>query len=384
LIIDNQIGKKPIVFIIVTVAWFFLSHRLKIAQALSECGFDVRIVTADGPDVKKITDLGFKHYVVPFTRSGQNIFGELYVLVSLIKLFKRTTPDIVHLVSIKPVILAGIAARLVGIKYVVGAISGLGTVFLTTSIFARCRKWFLVKIYRFVLNKDNTVSIFQNVDDLNDFINFEICKRETSELIMGSGVSLKDYTYSSEPEDTFEVIMASRMLKDKGVYDFVEAAKILSKRKVPIKFKLVGFVDEDNLSSVSQRELEVWKKEKLIDAPGYQTDIAAQYTASNLVCLPSYREGLPKALIEAAACGRAVVTTDVPGCRHAIKPGVTGLLVPAKDPVALANAIQFLYENTKVRKEMGRLGRKLAEIEFSDEKIIAEHINIYRNIRKMI
>lgn len=176
------------------------------------------------------------------------------------------------------------------------------------------------------------------------------------------------------------MVMAARLLRDKGVGEFVEAARLLLRRGILVEMRLIGSLDLGNPTSVTQQELDQWENEGQVDLLGYRKDIAAQYAEANIVCLPSYREGLPKGLVEAAACGRAIVTTDVPGCRDAITPDVTALLVPVKDALALANALQRLIEDPELRNNMGQSGRTLAEEAFAIEKIVKQHMEIYKEL----
>ena len=369
-----------ILLFVVNTPDFFLSHRLPLAVAAKKVGFEVHVATADGPDAQTILSHGFTHHVVPFSRSGQNILRELVTLLSLAKLFWRVKPALIHLVTIKPVLYGGIAARLVGISSVVSAVSGLGTVFLAESLFARIRRNLITHLYRVAFKPKRGVVIFQNPDDRNTLLELKTLKAEQARLIRGSGVALTDYTFLPEPEGKPIVVMAARLLRDKGVFEFVEAARLLNARGLLIEMRLIGAPDPGNPSSVTQQELDLWMEEGLIELLGYRNDIAAQYAAVNIVCLPSYREGLPKSLVEAAACGRAVVTTDVPGCRDAIVPGETGLLAKVKDAVSLADAIQLLIEEPERRRKLGKAGRVLAEEVFAIEKIVEQHMIIYREI----
>lgn len=359
---------------------FFLSHCLPLAVAAQKAGFEVHVATADGPDVQRIQSQGFTHHIVPFVRSGQNPLNELGTLLCLVKLFRRVKPAVVHLITIKPVLYGGIAARLTGIKSVVSAVSGLGTVFLADSGIARIRRGLVIRLYRAAFKQKRLAVIFQNPDDRDALLGLKALKIEQTRMIRGSGVALADYPYVLEPEGKLVVVMAARLLKDKGVFEFVEAARLLSKRGLSVEMRLLGSPDSGNPTSVTQQELDQWAAEGLVDLLGYRKDIAVQYGAANIVCLPSYREGLPKSLVEAAACGRAVVTTDVPGCRDAITPDVTGLLVPVKDAVALAGAIQTLIEDAELRNNMGQAGRALAEEAFAIEIIVEQHMDIYREL----
>ena len=222
--------------------------------------------------------------------------------------------------------------------------------------------------------------IFQNPDDRDSLLGYRVIQAKDARLIRGSGVKLERYPCVPEPKSVPVVVMASRLLRDKGVFEFVSAARILRDRGVEVEMRLIGSTDPGNLTSVDEKQLEQWRNDGAVRLMGYRNDIAEQYAGSNIVCLPSYREGLPKSLVEAAACGRAVVTTDVPGCRDAITPGETGMTVPVKDPLALADAVQKLVENPALRERMGLAGRALAEKEFSIEKIIDQHLQIYREV----
>jgi glycosyltransferase involved in cell wall biosynthesis len=223
--------------------------------------------------------------------------------------------------------------------------------------------------------------IFQNPDDRDILLSLGALGKADPYIIRGSGVVLCEYPYLPEPEEEkFVVVMAARLLRDKGVFEFVEAARLLRNRGLCVQMRLIGSPDPGNPTSVTQRDVENWRQEGVVELLGFRRDVAAQYAAANIVCLPSYREGLPKSLVEAAACGRAVVTTDVPGCRDAIFPSETGLLVPVKNAKDVADAIQKLVEEPALRHQMGAAGRKLAEDAFAIEKIVELHINIYMEL----
>ncbi len=209
-------------------------------------------------------------------------------------------------------------------------------------------------------------------------ISLGVLKEARTALIRGSGVNLSHYESSFENPGTPIVCMASRLLHDKGIVEYIDAARLLRAREIDATFQLIGDVDPGNPATVSFDELQLWKKEGVVQILGFRKDIANLFANAHIVTLPSYREGLPKVLVEAAACGRAVVTTDVPGCRDAIEPGETGLLVPVRDAEALAEALALLITDSTVRRKMGNAGRLLAEREFSIEKIVQQHLDIYR------
>jgi glycosyltransferase involved in cell wall biosynthesis len=378
---------KKILFV-VNAPEYFLSHRFCIAKVAIDKGFEVHVA---GPPSGKVhageedpINTIKKHKViyheVEIVRGGQNPLRELISLLQLIRLFLAIKPDLVHLITIKPVLYGGIAARMAGVGAVVSAVSGLGTVFLADSTNAKLRRWIVTRLYTAAFKQKRLAVIFQNPDDRDTLISLGTLQPSQARMIRGSGVSLPDYPFVPEPDGVPKVVLAARLLRDKGVLEYVEAARLLHQRGVEVQMWLIGSTDPGNPTTVTQHEIDQWEQEGSIRPIGFRNDIAEQYAAANIVCLPSYREGLPKSLVEAAACGRAVVTTDVPGCRDAITPDVTGLLVPVKDAQALADAIQKLIENPEMRKQMGQAGRALAEEAFAIEKIVEQHMHIYTEL----
>lgn len=368
---------RYLLLFVVNCPAFFVSHRLPIALAARKEGYDVHVATGPGEQVRTITGYGFDHHLLSLNRSGQQLAAEIKSFVEIKRLFKYLKPDIVHLVTIKPVIYGCLAARLVRVPAVVAAVSGLGTVFLAGSMLGKMRRNLVLAMYRLGFGHKNLKVIFQNRDDSRLLALSGAVRGDQSRLVQGAGVDLSECQYKEEPEGKPIVVMAARLLRDKGIYEFVEASEILASRGVNVTFRVLGDVDAHNTSSVSTVDLDKWKQTTDIEFLGYRANIAEQYAQANIVCLPSYREGLSKSLLEGAACGRAIVTTDVPGCRDAIDPGETGVLVPVKDPVALADAIQKLVENPALRRSMGKAGRGLAEREFATENIVGQHLAIY-------
>ncbi len=358
----------------------FLSHRLPIALAARKAGYEVHVATPSGPGIDQIEGYGLIHHALPLSRSGMNLISEFRAWAALFSLFRTIKPDVVHLVTIKPILYGGIAARLAGVPGVVAAVSGLGFVFMARGLKAALVRTLVVGIYRLAFGKRNLKVIFQNPDDCETLVQPAGLQRAKVVMIRGSGVDLSAYTAMPLPDGVPIVVMAARLLRDKGVHEFVAAAQLLKERGVAARFWLVGNPDAGNPASINEAELSAWRSAEIVDLLRHRHDIARVFAQSNIVVLPSYREGLPKVLLEAAACGRAVVTTDVPGCRDAIDPGVTGLLVPPRDSVALADAIQRLLLDAELRERMGQAGRKLAEREFSIEKVVAAHLAVYRGL----
>lgn len=372
--------KKKLLFI-VNVDWFFLSHRLPIAIEALARGYEVHIATGITDKLDELRRHGLVVHPLTIRRSSIDLTGETRTFFEILYLLKKIRPHILHLVTIKPVILGGIAARLVGVPSVVVAISGLGFVSLAKGWKASGLRFFVSKLYRLALGKRNLKVIFQNSNDCETLSRVARLSHEKMVMIRGSGVDLSTHAVMPLPAGLPVVVMAARLLRDKGVYEFVFAAKLLRQRGVEAKFWLVGDPDPDNPSSVNGVELSTWRSEEVVELLGYRDDIAQVFIQSHIVVLPSYYgEGLPKVLIEAAASGRAVVTTDHPGCRDAIEPSVTGLLVPPRDAVALAAAIQQLLCDPELCARMGQAGRQLAEREFAVEKIVKSHFMVYETL----
>ncbi|WP_227670929.1 glycosyltransferase family 4 protein [Psychrobacter maritimus] len=364
---------------IVNEPWFFLSHRLPIALAAQEQGYTVHVATRAGEAVSEILDKGFIHHEITLSRNGSSIPSELNSLLAIWKLINNVKPDVLHLVTIKPVLYGGIASRFISVNKVVAAVSGLGTLFLAAGAKADLKRKVGVGLYRLALHSKKTTVILQNPDDKQLLIDLKAVKAEQTTLIRGSGIDLS--TFQATPENltgTPVVTFAARLLFDKGLSEYIEAIKLLNKKGVIANYQIVGDLDLGNNTSATEQNIEEWKAIPNLVVLGYQKDMSTVFRDSNIVVLPSYREGLPKVLIEAAACGRAVITTDVPGCRDAIEENKTGLLVPVKDSQALADAIEQLVTDTELRVEMGIAGRQLAEREFAIEKVIEQHLSIYQ------
>lgn len=367
---------------VVNDAAFFLSHRLPVAEAARDKGFSVHVATMPGPAVKMIKQLGFTHHSLPLSRSGRNPLKEFAAFFSLLILFRELRPTLVHLVTIKPVLYGGIAARLTKVPGVISAISGLGFLFVKrTGFMGNILRYLVLFLYRLSMGHPNQIVIFQNSIDISTLVGAGGVSRDKITLIHGSGVDLRDFPVIPEPDGIPVVVMASRLLKDKGVHEFVEAAKILQSRGIKARFQLIGDPDTGNPESITANSIRVWQREEVVECLGFRADIPELFSRAHLVTLPSYyREGLPKVLIEASAAGRAIITTDMPGCRDAIVPGVSGLLVPARDTKALADTIQRLIEDSELRQQMGKEGRRLAERKFSIENAVQAHLGIYQTL----
>lgn len=375
-----MINKK--LLFVVNDDWFFISHRLPIAIKAKELGFDVHVATGSYEGKSKLETYGFTHHVFSIARAKVNPFQDLVTIFSLFRLYRNIKPDILHHITIKPVLYGGIAARLAGVKNVVSAISGLGVIFIAQGIIPNIKKTLVSILYRLALGSKYGITITQNEDDQKIIAKLAGLSESQQRLIKGSGVDLDKFKMTLLP-DTCEkkVILLARMLKDKGVGEFRDAAKLLKADYPNVNFILAGGV-HDNPASYSELQLNNWNQEGSVNWIGHQDDVIGVLKSASIVVLPSYREGLPKALLEAAALGRPVITTDVPGCRDAILPNETGFLVEVKNAKALAKAISNLLNDSAKSQKFGRNGRLFMENEFSIESVIEKHINIYENFLK--
>lgn len=369
---------------IVNVDWFFISHRLAIAQKAIEDGYDVHIATTITDGQQKLEKCGLTVHPIMINRSGSNAIGGIQTFIAIQKTLAKCKPDILHLITIKPVLLGGIAAQVQKIPAVIAAISGLGYVFLAKGYLASIRKFIVGALYRLALKHSNCRVIFQNNEDRETVQAMTEIGDESTFLIGGSGVRLDIFTSTPLPAGPPIVMLAARLLRDKGIIEFFNAAQMLKAKKGTssslARFVLVGAIDPDNPASLTPAMLDQWHRENVVELWGHRSNMPATLSEATIVVLPSYREGFPKVLMEAAASARAVITTDVPGCRDAIKPGITGMLVPARDPVALANAIEELLEDRSLCKKFGIAGRKFAEEAFDVNLIVAHHMAIYADM----
>lgn len=369
-------------FIVVNVDWFFLSHRKDIALSAQKKGYEVTVVTKDTGKKTTIEALGLKVIDLPMNRSGQNIIEELYTCWFLYRLYRREKPDIVHHVGLKTILWGTLAAKLAKVHGVVNAVSGLGIFFSeeNTSLVSKL----LPRVLRFSHHRKNLAVIFQNEEDKGLFLKNRIIKEEQAFMIKGSGVDLNQYCYTPEQESgKIKVLLTARMIVEKGVFVLVDAAlKIKEKYRDKVEFLLCGGLD-DNPKAIKEEELKAVCDGGYIQWLGYRTDVLKLLKSCHIVAFPSYyKEGLPKSLIEAAAVGRPIVTTNSIGCKETVVDGYNGYLIPVKDSDTLAEKLNLLFEDENLRRNMGRNSRILAEKDFSIENVIHRHLEIYSQLSK--
>jgi glycosyltransferase involved in cell wall biosynthesis len=357
------------------------SHRIDIVKAAINSGYTVHI--ASGGDISKLNSIlpSRQIHQISITRSGLNIFIEFYAIIQLFILVRRLRPTIIHLVTLKSVLYGSIVSYFFNIK-VVSAFAGLGLLFSENKSFLKKKvDNFILILLRFFLNTRNQHLIFQNKNDYNLIVNDLRIDKASSSLIPGSGVDLSLFKHVPEPQSYFRVVMVSRLLKNKGVKEFIYSARMVRLKYPDVQFQLVGSPDLQNPNSVTNDDLDKWNFDGTVFIDGFREDISFVYSNCNVAVLPSYYgEGLPKSLIEASACGRPIITTDLPGCRDAVIPNKTGLLIKPADKKSLYIAIITLLENQSLRVEFGVNARNYAEIKFDVRDVVEKHLNIYKEL----
>jgi glycosyltransferase involved in cell wall biosynthesis len=368
------------VLYVVNVDWFFLSHRLPLALAAKQFGAEVCVAAADTGRASEIERHGLRFLPIPLSRGGRNPLRELATLARVTQLLRATRPTLIHHVTTKPVLYGSFASRIVARRAgVVNAIAGFGY-----ALASEQRGWLrpvVLRAYRAALRHPRSRTIFQNSEDLVEFVRSGLIDRRQAVLIRGSGVDCSEFRPSPEPAGPPIVLLASRMLWEKGVGDFVDAARRLRRERPDVRFVLVGMPDQENPGAISIGELQTWASEGVVEWWGRRTDMPDVFRQSQVIVLPTfYREGVPKVLVEAAASGRPIVTTDIPGCRDIVRHGVNGLLVPPRDPVTLAVAVKSLIDDPPKRQCMGARGRDHALRGFAIGGVIDRTLSLYREL----
>ncbi len=372
---QNQ--RKTLVFLL-TEDWFFASHFLTRALAAKAAGWRVILIAYSGTATQAIRAAGIEVIPVAFIRRRTNPIAEFLFTLQLAKLYRRLRPDLVHHIALKPILVGGIAARLAGVPAIVNAPTGLGFVFSSDKPLAKLLKPLVSFLLRITLSPKNARVIFENPDDQAELEKLGMLRAGATRLIRGAGVDIEKFHPAPEPPPPVRILLIARMIREKGVADFVQASRILRDRQVAAEFVLVGAPDPGNPNTVTEAELRGWEAEGLVTWLGPRTDIAALLRSAHIACQPSsYREGLPKSALEAMASGKPLIATDIPGCREAVVDGQTGLLVPPRNPLALAAAIQRLIEAPELRAKMGAAGRLRVEEYFADAIICRETLLVY-------
>jgi glycosyltransferase involved in cell wall biosynthesis len=312
-----------------------------------------------------------------FKRGFQNPFKDLLSLFEIVLIYKKVRPDIVQHVALKPIVLGTVAAHLTHVRSIFNTFAGMGSLFTRMDKEKSYLPDFIFNVFKFIFKPRNVRLIFQNASDRDMMVQQNIAKKDRTALVRGSGVDVRVFHPVAPPGGTPIVLMASRMLWDKGVGEFVEAARRINSKGVKARFVLAGGPDPENPNSIPQAHLEQWHRSGCIEWWGQRDNMADAYAKSHIFCLPSYREGLPKAILEACASGRPVITTDSIGCRDIVRHGENGLLVPPRDAHALSEAIEILIDDPERRRRMGMKGRAMVEDEYAEEIITRQTFQHY-------
>ena len=355
--------------------WYLYNYRLAFAKYLRTQGHEVFLLSPSGKYSSLLKAQGFQWVPIEFSRDSMNFFSELSIVLKVRKVLKHIQPDVLHNFTLKSVLYGSLAAKHSGVKKVLNAITGKGYLFINNNIQVNLVRKITAPLLRFALRGSRV--IFQNQEDLHFYVENSFLLIEQTKLIYGSGVDTNKFFPSKYPPDELNIILPSRLLKDKGIYEFVEAARIVRHDFPKINFVLVGNTDRGNPSSLSDEEIIKWQNDGIIKWWGWQHDMPLVYHRALLVCLPSYSEGLAKSLLEAAACGVPIIATDIPGCREIVQHKKTGFLVPVHDAKALAESIIYAIKHPNLLAEMGKKGRELIISSFSQENVISETYKLY-------
>ncbi len=359
-------------------SWYLYNFHLDLARTLLERGDEVILLSPADEYSPALQRAGFRWLDISLSRRSIDPWRETMTLLQVIKIYRRERPDLIHHFTIKCVLYGTLAARFAGIKRMVNSITGLGYVFTSNGLLPRLLRIPVNFAYRRLLSK--SMVTFENPDDQLYSRRAGWVRTGKEVLVSGTGVDIRRFAPLPEPEGIPLVVMPSRLLWDKGVGEFVEAARLLRQAGAKCRFILVGKIDKENPSAVPEKTLRSWVENDFVEWWGWREDMPVVYAQASIICLPSYREGIPKSLMEAAASGRPIVAADVPGCREIVREGVTGFLVPPRDPVTLAEALGRLLDDPALRANMGANGRQLALQHFDVRQVIAQMLEIYHQV----
>jgi glycosyltransferase involved in cell wall biosynthesis len=349
-----------------------------MARAAQAAGFEVHVVTRVNRYGEQINAEGFHLHPLNWRRGSANPLGFLLAIARIRAFYKELTPDIVHHVAMQPSIMGSLAA--LGLPPVrLNAVAGFGFAFTSKTLWARLVRTMLAALIRALFNRPGSVLLVQNLDDRADAIALGLDPDRIA-LIPGSGVDVDELTPLPEPGEPVTAAYVGRLLADKGLHELIAAHEILTRRGQPIRLLLAGEPDRANPASIPPSTIETWRRRPGVVFLGYVPDIRTVWAAAHIAVLPSHREGLPKSLLEAAACGRPLVATNVPGCREIARDGINAILVPVNDACQIADAIDRLARDPELRRRYGAQSRRLVETEFSSTRIGREIVALYRRL----
>lgn len=371
----------PKIIFLTSEDWAFCTHRLPVARAARDAGYQVIVVTNVDQHQDQIEQEGFRLIPLQWDRGNTNPLQELKVLRQIIQIYRQEAPDLLHHVALKPVLLGSLASWFAKRPAMVNALTGLGYLFIKTGRKAHIIRQILCKILRLTINRQNACLLMQNPDDLALLQNLGVVTSAKTALIRGSGVDINQYHPTEEPSGSqIQFGLVARMLWDKGIGEAVGAADLLHKRGIDFCLNLIGPLDPHNKAAISAAQLKLWQEKPYIKWHGPIDDISSVWQQNHIALLPSYREGLPKALLEAAASGRAIIATDVPGCREICHHSFNGHLIAAKQIPELAEAMYQLATSPSLRQRYHQASRKLVETELSEQIVQQKTLAVYQDL----
>ena len=363
-----------------TEDWAFAALFLDRAVAAKNAGYEVAVHVRCSEHRAVIEQAGLQVIPHNISRSGLNPFRELLSVLQLIKVFRSFRPDVIHLIALKPIVLGSLASSFYPKAKVVNAPVGMGYLFASSDMRARIARPLVKTVLKSTLGRKRSMTIIENSDDRSSLLEGGFLHDDQIVLIRGTGVNLDVFRPTAEPDGPKIVVLIARMLRDKGVYEFVESARIIRRTQPTVSFWLIGDADPGNPASLTTQQLQEWNDEGIVKWFGYRTDVAELLTQVHIVCLPSYREGFGKVFVEAGAALRAVVATDVPGCREAVEHDINGLLVEPKNPQALADALSRVLTDDQLRLRLAKEGRRRAEYEISSATVNTQTLDVYQQV----
>ncbi|MAL03700.1 MAG: glycosyltransferase family 1 protein [Arenimonas sp.] len=380
---DAGPGGNRKVVLFANTDWYLYNFRRSLAKALRAAGYDVLLLSPPGPYGEKLVALGFRWEAVPMDRRSLNPLREATLLLYLGRLFHRECPALVHSFTIKCAVYGSLAARFAAVPARVNAVAGMGYVFTSNDLKARLLRWPVRALLRLALGGPGARLVLQNPDDVCLFKRARLVADSQVQLIPGSGVDLQRFAPSFRGRgagSSMTVLLAARLLWDKGLAEFIDAIRLLRSRGRELRFLLAGMPDPGNPRAVPEETVRAWVAEGLLEWMGHVDDMPGLFSSVDIVVLPSYREGLPKTLIEAAGCALPLITTDVPGCREVVSDEINGLLVPARDSTALANAIARLQDDPVFAQRLGEAAREKAILEFDESAVCKSTLAVYSQL----
>ena len=373
--------RPPKLVLFANTDWYLYNFRLSLIRRIRDTGYDLLLISPPGEFGERLKAMGFRWQPLPMDRRSLNPFKEARLLVHLVRLLRRERADLVHGFTIKAAVYGGLAGRLAGLRGRVGAVAGLGWVFNSEALKARMLRPLVRVLLRLSLGGPRSRLILQNPDDVALFHRRRMVRDAHVRLIKGSGVDMTRFTppdVARKADEPLRVLLAARLLWDKGLEEYVEASRLLKAEGRTVRFLLAGQTDPGNPAAASEAVVRGWADAKLIEWLGHVEDMPALIRRAHVVILPSrYGEGLPKVLIEAAGCARPLIATDQPGCREVVTDGVEGFLIQGHDAAALACAVALFDDHPDLAARMGEAARRKAFAEFDHEIVMAKTLAVY-------